>query len=86
MKKPFVAFLLSFLLPGAGLAYLGKWKWAIVNLLVVLAIGLILGLILSDEIFERYAQLIAIGCSSGSAGLARALAVQHNQRLPARGA
>ena len=83
MKKPFVAFLLSFLLPGAGLAYLGKWKWAMINLLVVLAIGVVLSLVLPDQIFERYAQLIAIGCSSGSAGLARSLTVQHNQRLPA---
>ena len=28
MKKPTAAFILSFILPGAGLAYLGKWKWA----------------------------------------------------------
>ena len=83
MKKPFVAFLLSFLLPGAGLAYLGKWKWAMINLLGVLAIGVVLSLVLSDQIFEHYAQLVAIGCSSGSAALARTLAVQHNQLLAA---
>ncbi|MEP7048858.1 MAG: hypothetical protein ABJB12_00830 [Pseudomonadota bacterium] len=85
MKKPFVAFLLSFLLPGAGLAYLGKWKWAVVNLLVVLAIGVLLSLVLPAQILEHYAQVIAIGCSSGSAALARTLAMQQNQRLAAAG-
>jgi TM2 domain-containing membrane protein YozV len=86
MKKPFVAFLLSFLLPGAGLAYLGKWKWAIFNLLAVLAIGVLFALALPDQVFEQYSHLIAVGCSSGSAALARVLAMQQNQRLKAAGA
>ena len=29
MKSPWLAFLLSFLVAGAGFAYLGKWTWAI---------------------------------------------------------
>jgi hypothetical protein len=49
MKKPIVAFTLSFILPGAGLAYLGKWKWAFINLGVVLLIGIAAALLLSDE-------------------------------------
>jgi hypothetical protein len=39
MKKPWLAFILNFLLAGAGLAYLGMWLWGIVNLLVALALG-----------------------------------------------
>lgn len=39
MKKPWLAFLLNFLLAGAGLAYLGLWLWAVVNLLVTVACG-----------------------------------------------
>ncbi len=39
MKKPWLAFLLNFLLAGAGLAYLRLWLWAVVNLLVAVACG-----------------------------------------------
>ena len=39
MKKPGLAFVFNFLLAGAGLAYLGMWAWAVVNLAVTLAIA-----------------------------------------------
>jgi hypothetical protein len=80
MKKPIVAFTLSFFLPGAGLAYLGKWKWGFINLGIVLLIGVAAAFILSDETFERYIRYIAIGCAGGSGGLAQALTTQMNQR------
>ena len=80
MKKPLVAFLLSFLLPGAGLAYLGKWKWAVINLVVVLLVGVLTALLLTDEIFDRYIRYVAFGCAGGSGGLAQQLAVQMNQK------
>jgi len=79
MKKPIVAFTLSFFLPGAGLAYLGKWSWAFVNFGVVLLIGIAAAFFLSEETLEAYRRYIAIGCSSGSAGLAQAIATQMNQ-------
>lgn len=41
VKKPWIAFLLSSLVAGAGFAYLGKWTWAIVNLSGAIAVGLI---------------------------------------------
>lgn len=78
MKRPFVAFLLSFLLPGAGLAYLGLWKWALINLLAVLVVGFLLAFLLPEEFLDRYMRYVAIGLSSGSGGLAQALAVQRN--------
>lgn len=37
VKKPWFAFLLNFLLAGAGFAYLGKWKWAAINLFGLIA-------------------------------------------------
>ena len=83
MKKPFVAFLLSFLLPGAGLAYLGKWKWAIINFILVLLVGVLAAFLLPDDIFDRYMRFIALGCSVGSGGLAQQLAVQMNQKANA---
>jgi hypothetical protein len=68
------------LLPGAGLAYLGKWKWGFFNLGVVLLIGLAAAFIVPDETFEKYVRYIGIGCAAGSGGLAQALATQMNQK------
>lgn len=42
MKKPWLAFLLNFLLVGAGLAYLGMSAWGVVNLIFALALGVVL--------------------------------------------
>lgn len=84
MKQPILAFALSFLFPGAGLAYLGKRKWAVINLLVVLAIGLLLVLLLPDETFDHYIRYIAMGLGCGSAGLAQTLATQMNHRAANR--
>ncbi|MBA4387026.1 MAG: hypothetical protein C0404_03535 [Verrucomicrobia bacterium] len=47
-KKPAVAFLLSFFLPGAGLCYLGKWRSGLLSLAVVLVIGILCGTFLSS--------------------------------------
>jgi len=41
VKKPWLAFLLSFLIAGAGFAYLGKWTWALLNLSGAIAVGLV---------------------------------------------
>jgi hypothetical protein len=79
MKRPWLAFTLSFFLPGARLWYLGKWTWGFVNLAVVLAVGFIAAFALSEEAFAKYIRLLAVGCASGSGGLALALAQQMNQ-------
>lgn len=79
MKKPFVAFLLSFFLPGAGLAYLGKWKSAAINMGIVLLIGVAAAFLLPDETLQRYGQYIVFGCSGGSGALAQAATTQMNQ-------
>jgi membrane protein implicated in regulation of membrane protease activity len=42
MKKPWLAFLLSFLIVGAGFAYLGKWGLAVANFLAAIIIGVCL--------------------------------------------
>jgi hypothetical protein len=80
MKKPMVAFTLSFLFPGAGLAYLGKWQGALINLGIVLLIGVAAVFLLPEEMLRQYGHYIAIACSGGSAGLAHALATQMNQK------
>lgn len=80
MKKPWLAFTLSFLLPGAGLWYLGKWSWGFLNLAIVLGIGFLMTWFLTDEIYFQWINYVAIACSSGSAGLAYALAKQKNEK------
>jgi len=79
MKRPWLAFTLSFFLPGAGLWYLGKWTWGLVNLAAVLAVGIIAACALSDEAFKKYIRVLAVACAGGSGGLALALAQQMNQ-------
>jgi hypothetical protein len=81
MKRTSVAFLLNFLLPGAGLAYLGKWKWAIINLAIVLLVGILATFLLPEDIFDRYIRYVAFGCAGGSGGLAQQLATQMNREV-----
>lgn len=76
MKKPMVAFLLSFILPGAGLAYLGKWTWAFINLGVAILVGVGAMVLLSEALLYQYGRYIGIAVGGGSAGLAHTLAKQ----------
>lgn len=73
-KKPWVAFLLSILLTGAGLAYLGKWGWAILNFIAALGIGIAVALTYPDA-----SSPVGIGILVGSAVFAKNLAVKMNQ-------
>ena len=68
MKNATVAFTLSFLLPGGGLAYLGRWKLAAANLAAALGIGLVLVLLLPEhalDVVDRWAALV-VGSFSGA--------------------
>ncbi len=77
MKKPWLAFLLNFLLAGAGLAYLGKWAWGFVNLVVVVALGFILTrYVPSDQLAWVY---IALPVINGV--FAQSLAQSRNAKL-----
>lgn len=83
MKQPFVAFLLSFFLPGAGLAYLGRWKHAALNFGGVLAVGVVAALLLPEEWFERGIRYLSFGLAGGSAAYAQAMAKVHNDKVGA---
>lgn len=78
MKSKNIAFFLNFLLPGAGLAYLGKWKLAALNLGGALAVGVILGFLLPESFLDNYGRYVAIGIGSGSGAWAMMLAEQMN--------
>lgn len=83
IKSHNTAFALSFILPGAGLWYLGKWKWGFMNLGIVLTIGITLSFALPDDTFFKVIRWVAIGCAGGSAGLAQAIARKVNARIKA---
>lgn len=78
-KKPWVAFVLSLLLPGAGLCYLDRWSWGVLNFLVVQAV--LVGLVLAplgSEVFE-YFHYVLLVLAAGSAGIAHAIGSQKGQ-------
>ena len=72
-KKPWVAFILSFLLPGAGLAYLGKWLWGVVNLVIVLGTGVAVAFFVTDP---DIVPAVGAGLGAGSAVLAKTIAAK----------
>ncbi|CAN5522448.1 hypothetical protein BH11PLA2_BH11PLA2_21840 [soil metagenome] len=84
MKNTNLAFVLSFFFPGAGLYYLGWRGCALINLLLVLSIGIIAALLMSEDAFARNIGAIGAGCGGGSGGLAMALAKQHNLKSKER--
>lgn len=75
MKKPWLAALLSFLIVGAGLAYLGKWKWAAINFFGVIAVALVLNRFSPDSL-----SWVAPGLAAGSASAALQAAKAMNQK------
>jgi hypothetical protein len=50
MKKPWLAAVLSFLIVGLGLGYLGKWGWAAANFFGVIAVALIVNRFSPDSL------------------------------------
>jgi membrane protease subunit (stomatin/prohibitin family) len=80
MKKPRVAFFLSFLLPGAGLAYLGKWGWATLNFAAVLG----LGFTLASSVSSDAANVLGIGLGAASGALAMTVAQSMQAKSNAR--
>lgn len=80
MKKPWLAFLLNFILPGAGLAYLGKWGWALLNFVAVL----ILGFLLASAVPSDSLGAVSAGLGAASGALAMSLAGGMNAKANAR--
>ena len=66
MKKKYIAFGLNFLLPGAGFAYLRRWKLAALNLVGALTTAGVLGMLLPEAMFEGFSNSITMGIAGGS--------------------
>lgn len=83
MKNRYVAFVLSFLLPGAGLAYLGQWKGAAANLGLAFGIGVLLALILPGHVFDASIRYVAMGIGGASGQWARQKAEEMSKKANA---
>ncbi len=73
MQRLTTATVLNFVLPGAGLCYLGRWAWGIANLLVVTAIGGSIALA-DQQLFNDISHYLVLAFAAGSAGLAHSVA------------
>jgi len=76
MRSPFIAFLLSFFVPGAGLAYLGRWIWALANLGLFLLVAVSSAVLLPEDFFMRHVRTISMTCAAASAVFAHITAVR----------
>ena len=83
MKIAWYAFVLSFVVPGAGLAYCHKWAWAAANLaLVTLAVAAVVFFFPGSVVYDHIHYLI-VALAAGSAGFAHAVATRMmNDRSP----
>jgi hypothetical protein len=85
MKRSTIAFLLSFLIPGAGLWYLHKPMWGAANLFLVLAVGIVLAFILPNQIIDEKFHYFLLACAAASGGFAHATATRLNRRTSSVG-
>jgi hypothetical protein len=77
-KSRWLAFLLSFVLPGAGLAYLGNWRLGAVNLVVAILFPLFVATTMSDVIVEHIHYVFLV-IAVGSGAFAHAKASEYAQ-------
>lgn len=80
-KKPWVAFVLSFLLPGSGLVYLGRVKAGVLNFVLVhlFLVGL---LSLQEPTVLEHIHYVFLALAAASAGYAHAVAAPHDSFTP----
>jgi hypothetical protein len=76
VKKPWIAFLLSFLVAGAGFVYLGKWTWALLNFFGAIAVGLIVYRFSPDSL-----SIASTAVAAASGSLAMTAAKTMNAKL-----
>ena len=86
MKKPWLAFLLSFLLAGAGLWYLGRGWAGVVNLLLAIAIGVGCAVFMSQSMLDEWGPILGVTIPAVSGVIAQQRAMLQNKRLAAASA
>lgn len=77
MHRLIIATVLSFVIPGAGLCYIGRWSWGVTNLLLVTAI--VGGIAIVDPVlFDDMVHYLVLGCAAASAGFTHSVAARQN--------
>ena len=75
IQRPWIACFISFVLPGAGLAYLGNWRMAAINFLLVIGILTTAIVAFPDrETLSEYFHYLMLVLSAASGGFAHAYA------------
>ena len=82
-KSKWLTLGLNFLVPGAGLAYLGYWRGGLANLAFALAAILVATLALSPEALLEYRSMIGSGIAGLSIGAAWAAYDRYAGNAPA---
>lgn len=80
MKRSVVAVVLNCLCPGVGLWYLGKPWWGLMNLLVVIAVGVVLLFVLPNACTTDYFHYFLLCYVTGSGGLAHNIASRSTEQ------
>lgn len=75
-KRPWLAFVLNFLIPGAGLLYLHRWGLALANFLAVQSVLLTILLWQPDPEWTQHLHYPVLILMAASGGWAHALACQ----------
>ena len=78
-KKPWLAGVLSVVLPGAGLVYLGKWLPGLVNFALVQALLMILIFAFGDAQVVEHIHYVFLAAAAASGGYAHAVATGMQQ-------
>jgi len=76
MKKPWLANLLNFFLAGAGFAYLGRWAWAVADLIGTIALAMLI-----HHFYPASLNVFAIASAVINGVLAHSTAVKMNDKL-----
>lgn len=85
MKRPWLAFLLSFLLAGAGLWYLGRLWSGLINLLLAIAIGIVCAIFMPESMSNEWGPILGMTVPVISGVFAQQQAMLYNKRVAAAG-
>ncbi|MEQ9409098.1 MAG: hypothetical protein RIK87_15290 [Fuerstiella sp.] len=82
MKRRTIATALNFVVPGAGLWYLGRIRSGVLNLLVAILVPVAVGILVSSE--TTYSLYAVLAVAAGSAGFAHAAGTSEHRAAAAR--
>ena len=85
-KKPLIAGILNFILPGLGLLYIGHKKGALINFVLVNVILVLVTFVFADPQIVEHVHWVFLGLAALSAGYAHGVAVSEERAQRRRAA